>query len=98
MIDKLSTILFSFGLLLLICTYASLLYSGKQCTHDDLAKKSILIILSVILISTAWVLREYKANEKYSGGYNYAYQNGLLVGGTVYAAHPENAPGLGWIL
>lgn len=98
MINKIYTLLFLLGLLMLIIPYINILYSEKSQLHSNITKKSIFIILSIILLITSWILREYNAHEKYFNDYNYASQNGLLVGGTVYTKFPENIPGLGWIL
>jgi hypothetical protein len=49
---------------------------------------SVWFFLSIIFIFSGCVIREKKINERY----------GKLIAGTVYAAYPENVPGLGWIL
>ena len=69
--------------------------SKEDYNQQKKVTMTIWVIFSIILISGAWILREYK-HEKYD--YNYAIQNGKLVGGTVYASYPEQVGGLGWVL
>lgn len=65
----------------------------------------ILIFLITILIIQIFTYVKILKREKYDPyAYNYNKENpnaliqGELVGGTVYALEPDNAPGLGWIL
>ena len=95
MIDKLSTILFLVGIMILIVTHLYLLRTGKSCTHKQILTMSIWVVLSIILMAVAWILREKRVNEKY---YDYAYQDGKLISGKVFASYPDNVPGTGWIL
>jgi Na+/proline symporter len=53
----------------------------------------IFLLFIVILI----VLGISRTKEKYDE-YDYALQNGKIVGGTVYASDVDNTPGLGWVL
>ena len=94
MIDKLSTILFLVGIMMLIVTHLYLLRTGKSCSHKQMLIMSIWVVVSIILMGIAWILREKKVNENY---YDYAVRDGKLVAGTVFASYPENVPGLGWI-
>jgi hypothetical protein len=71
--------------------------------------KPITILLNLVLVGaliTFIVLYALEVKkEKYDpNAYNYDRENpnalisGRVVGGSVYAAYPQNAPGLGWIL
>ena len=95
MINKLSTIIFLVGLLILLAVNIIMIHSKEDYNQQKKVTMTIWVIFSIILISGAWILREYK-HEKYD--YNYAIQNGKLVGGTVYASYPEQVGGLGWVL
>jgi len=92
MIDKLSTILFLIGIMILIFSHIKIIH----CTKKDIITTSILVVDALIFLVVAWVLREIRNNENYD--YNYAIQSGKLVGGTVYASYPQQVGGLGWVL
>ena len=94
MIDKLSTILFLTGIMILIFSHINI-HSGK-CTKKNIMTMSILVTIAIIFLIVGWVLREVRNNEKYE--YNYAIQSGKLIGGTVYASYPQQVGGLGWVL
>jgi hypothetical protein len=83
MVDKLSTGLFTIGILILII--------------NSSISSNIWSFISIILMVVAWILREVRENEGYVNAYDRARKTGYLVGGTVYASYPENVPGLGWI-
>jgi phosphatidylglycerophosphate synthase len=82
MIDKLSTILFLCGLLVLIVV------------HD---RGVIWVVMCVVVLITSWIIREARNKETYTN-YPYGYKSGKLVGGTVYTSYPDLSPGLGWVL
>ena len=52
-----------------------------------------ILFFSLLFSSLLIFLKEEK--EKYD--YNYALRTGKLIGGSVFASYPYNAPGLGWI-
>jgi hypothetical protein len=83
------SVIFSIGILILVFTQ---IYVFKR--RGNLDNIFIWNILSVILLSISWILREKRINEKY---YDYAYQDGKLVAGTVFVSYPSNVPGLGWL-
>lgn len=95
MIDKLSTIIFLIGILILIIPNIMLLSKKSDVDYKQLVTLNIYTVISVIVIGIAWFLRERKAREQYD--YNSALRTGQLVGGTVFASYPDNIPGLGWI-
>ena len=95
MIDKLSTIIFLIGILILIIPNIMLLRKKSDVDYKQLVTLNIYTIISVIVIGIAWFLRERKVHEQYD--YNRALITGQLVGGTVFASYPDNVPGLGWI-
>ena len=55
---------------------------------------SVWFLISIACISVAWIMREINIRESY---YDYAYQDGKLIAGTVFASYPDNVPGIGWI-
>ena len=83
-----SSLIFSFGIFLLIMSTIIFLYTKNK--HLFI----LCNVMSMTLLIVSWVLREHKI-EKYS--YDYALQTGKVIGGTVYSSYPENSPGLGWI-
>ena len=95
MIDKLSTIIFLIGILILVIPNIMILRKKSDVEYKQLVSLNIYTIISVILIGIAWFLRERKAPEQYD--YNHALRTGQLVGGAVFASYPDNVPGLGWI-
>lgn len=95
MIDKLSTIIFLGGILILIVPNVILLRKKTDIKYTQLVTLSIYTVVSIFVLVFAWLWREKKAKEKY--GYDYAIRSGQLVGGTVFASYPDNVPGLGWI-
>ena len=96
MINKISTIIFLLGILILFIVNIKIIHSKENYSIQQQIIMTSCIIISIIMIIGAWILREFRHNEKY--GYDYTYQTGKLVGGTVYASYPENVGGLGWIL
>jgi NADH:ubiquinone oxidoreductase subunit 6 (subunit J) len=96
MIDTLATIIFLGGLMILIFVHVKMLHSKQKFSHRHKITMTIWIVVSIIILGVAWILREFKHNEKY--GYNYAYQSGKIVGGTVYTKYPDKTGGLGWVL
>jgi len=95
MIDKLSTIIFLIGILILMVPNIILLRKKSDIDYKQLTTLSIYTVISIIVIGIAWLLRERKAREQYD--YNHALRTGQLAGGTVFASYPDNVPGLGWI-
>lgn len=93
--NRLPTIIFLIGILILIITQLRIL--KKDTSH---VYTTIWIIFAIILLVVAWIIRQVQISkyEKYANDYDYAIQNGLLVAGTVYAAYPEQVGGLGWVL
>lgn len=97
MIDKISTILFLVGLLILLVVHVKMLHSNKDYNHDQQITMTIWVAISIVILGAAWILREFRNKEKFNN-YPYAYKTGKIVGGTVYTSYPEEMPGLGWIL
>ncbi len=95
MIDKLSTILFLVGILILIIN--NMYFIGVCNFNNQMVIVSICVILSIILVIVAWVLRERREKSNKENFYDYAYQDGRLIAGTVFASYPDNVPGIGWI-
>ena len=95
MIDKLSTIIFLIGILILTIPNIMLLSKKSGVDYKQLVTLNIYTVISVIIILFAWFLRETKAREQYD--YNRALRTGYLAGGTVFVSYPDNVPGLGWI-
>ena len=95
MIDKISTIIFLIGILVLIVPNMILLHKKSKIDYNQLITLNIYAVFSIIVIGIAWLLRERNACEQYN--YKYALKTGQLAGGTVYASYPDNVPGLGWI-
>lgn len=95
MIDKLSTIIFLIGIIILIVPNIMLLHKKSYIDYKQLITLNIYTVISTIVIGIAWFLREGKAREMYD--YNRALRTGQLAGGTVFASYPDNVPGLGWI-
>jgi len=96
MIDKLSTIIFLIGLLILICVHIKMMRSKEYYNQKDKSIMTLWVVVSILLIGAGWIIGEIRDKEKYA--YDYAYQSGKLIGGTVYASYPENSPGLGWVV
>jgi hypothetical protein len=97
MIDKISTILFLIGLLILLAVHVKMLHSNKNYNHDQQITMTIWVVISIVVLGAAWVIREIRYKDNFNN-YRYAYQSGKIVGGTVYASYPDEVPGLGWIM
>ena len=97
MIDKISTIMFLVGLMILLMVHVKMLHSKKVYNRGKQITMTIWVVISVAILGAAWILREFRNTEKYNN-YQYAYRTGKIVGGTVYASYPEQTGGLGWIL
>ena len=65
MIDKLSTIIFLIGILILIIPNIMLLRKKSDVDYKQLVTLNIYTIISVIVIGIAWFLRERKVPEHY---------------------------------
>jgi hypothetical protein len=91
MIDKISTIVFLIGMLILIIVHIKLLHT-EHCII-----MTIVAAIAIIIIGSAWILREVRDKEQYTD-YPFGYKSGKIVAGTVYSSYPHAVPGLGWVL
>jgi hypothetical protein len=95
MLNKISTILFLIGVLIIIILNIKLI---KNKTFHPIYH-TITIIFALLFMGVGWLINEFgESYSSYVPSYSQYDKNGKLIAGTVYADYPGNVGGLGWIL
>ena len=64
MIDKISTIMFLVGLMILLMVHVKMLHSKKVYNRGKQITMTIWVVISVAILGAAWILREFRNTEK----------------------------------
>jgi hypothetical protein len=79
-------------------TYFLLVYSVEIKSPIHFVSVCIFTVLSIVLLDRS----QREQYDPYAYDYDRENPNALIsgraIGGSVYTAYPQNAPGLGWIL
>ena len=85
------TIIYYICLFILLSIWLRVYKSNKQIAITGM-------MTSLILLGVFVLISSFNKKESYPD-YNYAMNQGQVVGGgSVISSHPEEAPGLGWVL